>query len=410
MSNFASLFSDPVIWGYLAIPFISGIIGWGTNYLAFKMIFWPVEFVGFRPLYLGWQGIVPKRIHIMAGKACDLITGKLLSMEEIFNRVDPAQVAQELRSVITELTPRLTNEIMNEIAPRIWNRIPSALKEPIYQKIVDDSPRIIEGITLDMKERIHELFDLKRVVIDALVRDKVVMNNVIISCAKPEFRFLVKTGLYLGFLCGFVQMGVWYVWQKWWLLPLFGALVGYVTNWVALKLVFEPVHPKKIWGMTFHGLFLKRQHEVAEAYAAQVQTGILNPTNILEGLLRSKSANELFKIVHHHVSQSVDESAGIAKPLVEFVIGSDEFERVKTKVVDRLMDELPKHAHVLESYTLKTLDIENTLKTKMQVLDPEDFIGVIRPAFEQDEWMLVVGGGVLGAAVGLAQVSIFFGF
>lgn len=404
------IFSDAALLGYLAIPIISALIGWGTNLLAAHMIFWPVEFRGIRPLRLGWQGIVPKRIHIMAAKSCDLITGKLLSVEEVFDRVDPRKVAAELREVIEELTPRLTHEIMMEVAPRIWNRIPQALRAPIHEKIVADSPRVIERITLDMKDNIHRIFDLKQVVVQALVRDKKVMNDVIIGCARPELRFLVKTGLYLGFIAGFVQLAVWHLWQMWWLLPLFGAVVGYVTNWVALKLVFEPKRPRKIGGLTFHGLFLKRQQEVAEAYAAQVQHGILNPTNILEGLLRSPSSDELFRIIHRRVSEEIDESAGIARPFVELAIGTDEFERIKARVVDRLMDELPKHAHVLESYTLETLDIENTLRTKMQALDPEDFVGVIRPAFEQDEWMLVVGGGILGAAVGILQVVVFFGF
>ena len=103
-------------------------------------------------------------------------------------------------------------------------------------------------------------------------------------------------------------------------------------------------------------------------------------------------------------------STGVAKPLVEVAIGTEELERLKKRVVDRLIEEFPKYAHVLESYTLETLDIENTLRTKMQALDPEDFVGVIRPAFEQDEWMLVVGGGILGAAVGFLQVAVFFGF
>jgi hypothetical protein len=74
-------------------------------------------------------------------------------------------------------------------------------------------------------------------------------------------------------------------------------------------------------------------------------------------------------------------------------------------VVDRLNDELLRHAHALEAYTLETytletLDIENALREKRQALDPEDFVGVIRPAFEQDEWMLLVGGGILDAARG----------
>jgi uncharacterized membrane protein YheB (UPF0754 family) len=410
MDDLVARLSDMAFLGYLAIPLISAAIGWGTNWLAAQMIFWPVEFRGFRPLYLGWQGIVPKRIHIMAAKSCDLITEKLLSVDEVFGRVDPARVAEELRTVIRELTPRLTHEIMNETAPLIWNRLPSAFKEPIHEKIIADSPRVIERITQDMKDNIHKIFDLKQVVVDALVRDKVVMNDVIIGCARPELRFLVKTGLYLGFIAGFGQLLVWHTWQRWWFLPIFGAVVGYITNWVALKLVFEPKQPRRFLGITFHGLFLKRQQEVAEAYAAQVQTGVLNPTNILEGLLRGPSSTELFKIIHHRLSEVIDESTGVAKPLVEVAIGTEELERLKKRVVDRLIEEFPQYAHVLESYTLETLDIENTLRTKMQALDPEDFVGVIRPAFEQDEWMLVVGGGILGAAVGFLQVAVFFGF
>ena len=402
--------SDLTFIGYLAIPLISAAIGWGTNWLAAQMIFWPVEFRGFKPLYLGWQGVVPKRIHIMAAKACDLITGKLLSVEEVFNRVDPARVARLLGTVIEELTPRLADEIMKEVAPRVWNRVPSVLKKPIHDKIVEDAPHVVERITADLKQNITRVFDLKQVVISALVRDKVLMNNVIIGCARPELRFLVKTGLYLGFTAGLAQVVVWHLWQKWWILPLFGAVVGYITNWVAIKLVFEPREPRKILGITFHGLFLKRQQEVAEAYAQQVQSGILNPTNILEGILRSPASNELFKIIYHRVSEEIDKNAGVAKPLMEVAFGTDEVERIKERVVDQLMHELPDHAHVLEDYALETFDIENTLRTKMQALDSEGFVGVIRPAFQQDEWMLVVGGGVLGAAVGLLQVAVFFGF
>ena len=144
-----------------------------------------------------------------------------------------------------------------------------------------------------------------------------------------------------------------------------------------------PVRPKKVGPFVLQGLFLKRQQEVAKAYADQVESGILNPTNILEGILKSDSSDELFRIIQFHVADSIDKSAGIAKPFVQLVIGTRQFIAMKNRVCDRVMDEMPKHAHVLEKYTLETLDIRNTLQTKMQALDPEDFIGVIRPAFEQ---------------------------
>ena len=51
-----SLLSTPEFWQYLSIPVIAALIGWTTNWLAIKMTFYPLEFVGKPPL-LGWQGI-----------------------------------------------------------------------------------------------------------------------------------------------------------------------------------------------------------------------------------------------------------------------------------------------------------------------------------------------------------------
>ena len=58
-------------WTYGLIPIISGIVGWATNVLALRMTFYPLEFKGIPP-YLGWQGIIPSKAGIMAGKAVNL--------------------------------------------------------------------------------------------------------------------------------------------------------------------------------------------------------------------------------------------------------------------------------------------------------------------------------------------------
>ena len=41
-----------------------------------------------------------------------------------------------------------------------------------------------------------------------------------------------------------------------------GALVGYVTNWIALKWIFEPLNPLVLGPFILQGMFLKRQKEV----------------------------------------------------------------------------------------------------------------------------------------------------
>ena len=50
-----------------------------------------------------------------------------------------------------------------------------------------------------------------------------------------------------------------------WTLAAGGAIVGYLTNLIALKLIFEPVEPTRVGPFTLQGMFLRRQHEVRRA-------------------------------------------------------------------------------------------------------------------------------------------------
>ena len=75
---------------YLSIPITSAVVGWGTNVLAIKMTFYPLDFKGIPP-YLGWQGIIPSKAVKMSTKSVDLWTSKLVSVKELFEQfVDDA--------------------------------------------------------------------------------------------------------------------------------------------------------------------------------------------------------------------------------------------------------------------------------------------------------------------------------
>jgi uncharacterized membrane protein YheB (UPF0754 family) len=76
---------------YASIPIVSGGIGWFTNKLAVLMTFEPLFFWGVKagPLKLGWQGIIPANAPKMAAISVDLMTEKLINIEEIFERLDP---------------------------------------------------------------------------------------------------------------------------------------------------------------------------------------------------------------------------------------------------------------------------------------------------------------------------------
>ncbi len=89
-----------------------------------------------------------------------------------------------------------------------------------------------------------------------------------------ELQFLVESGTYFGFALGLLQMVQWMLYPKNWTLPVGGAFVGYVTNWIALKLIFEPLNPTKFGPFTIQGMFLQRQKEVSNEFSTFIASKV----------------------------------------------------------------------------------------------------------------------------------------
>ena len=139
-------------------------------------------------------------------------------------------------------------------------------------------PHVVECILDDVEVALDDLFDIRELVAEAITGDnREILNELFWRCGEPEFKFIIRCGLYFGAGLGAVQAAIWYFIQAWWLLPIAGIFIGYLTNWVALKMIFEPIHPKKYFGYEYQGLFLKRQPEVAHAYGELIGKHVVVP-------------------------------------------------------------------------------------------------------------------------------------
>ncbi len=392
---------------YLSIPITAALVGWATNILALKMTFSPIEFLGIPP-YLGWQGIIPAKAKSMAEKSVDMITTKLIRIDEQFDLISPEKVASEMETSLHRVSTKIVNEVMQAKAPLIWKRMPKRMKNNIYDSTTQDIPVLVTEMMQDVKEHINELFDLKTMVIEALLEDKELLNRIFLECGREEFKFIKKSGFYFGFLFGLVQMVIWYFYQAWWILPLAGLVVGYATNWLALKMIFEPLKPKKIGPFTFQGIFIKRQAEVADGYAKLITANIITSEKIFEALLDGKHSDQLAEMITHHIREVVDHAAADYKDLVILLKTPKQYEAMKNIAAYSFMEDLPIIIRDVFDYTEETLDVENTLRNKMASLSPKDFAGFLRPIFQEDEWKLIAVGSVLGMLAGLLQYWLFF--
>ena len=392
---------------YLAIPITSALVGWLTNVVAIKMTFYPIHFIGIKPI--GWQGIITSKAAKMSSISVDLWTSKLINVKELFAKINPKKVAKEMHPEFDRISKEIMDEIMHEQAPEIWSRVPESVKKLAYSRISKDLPEIVTEMMTDIKENIDEMFDIKDMVVKRLTKDKGLLNEMFLQVGDEEFKFIERSGFTFGFLFGIVQMLVWYFYPKFWILPLFGLLVGYATNWLALKLIFNPIEPISFLGVTYQGLFIKRQNEVSKEYAYMLAHDIFTFDRIFASIITGPTKDRFVNLIANHANHAIDEAAGLSKPVITLVAGKRSYEKIKNIAIDKTLKELPNSVKPVFPYAEKAMDLENIFRTRMQKLPPRDFVDFLRPVFQEDELKLILVGAVLGMGAGIGQLFILFG-
>ncbi|MGW4395224.1 DUF445 domain-containing protein [Amycolatopsis nivea] len=408
MGEFVSRLLDDFVrhWPlYVSIPIVAALIGYGTKLVAIRMMFQPVEFIGVKPVF-GWQGIVPKRAARMASIACDTMTEQLIKPAEVVARLDADRIAREIEKPLLAAVEDIVREVAGNYQPGLWESLPVGVQRLVIQRVQAESPHMVKAVLELIQSDVDSVFDLKGMVVTSLVKDKRLLNRIFQEAGAEEFKFIARSGLVFGGLIGVIQMVAWVLFKFPPIMPLFGLFTGWFTDWLALRMIFYPLEPKKYFGVTWQGLFLKRRGEVAEAYGELIAKEIITPHNVIEAVLQGPLSDRVLALIQRQLDRELGRAANVAKPLLVFAIGSRRYQDMKLAISEQIMTRLPDTMRYIEDYATDAMDIRNVLVGKMKELSPEEFEQLLRPAFQQDEWILIATGAVLGFAVGEAQVLV----
>ncbi len=388
----------------LTIPILAGVIGWFTNYLAIKMMFFPIEFVGIRP-YLGWQGIVPANAVRLAQTGLQLVTTQLLKIPELFDDFDPKALVDSEGDRMRKLVRDSIERKATEMFPQMWLALSPAIREQVFTIAENEIATMSVDVFKAAADNVEQLIDVQRIVTDAVERDKSLMNETFLRVGKKEFKFIEISGLWFGILFGIPQLIVWLLFPQTWVLPFFGGVVGYATNWLALWLVFDPKTPRKFVGITFQGLFHRRQKEIAVEFAEVVSQRVFNNDNLFRELSQGGSRARLLALVEQKADELI---ARYQKhPMAMMVMRPELIGPMRAEILRDVEIEMFRDGGLVEKFVSKSDKIRKTLAERMAVMDSEGYENVLRPAFKQDEWKLILAGAVLGAVAGAVQLTFY---
>jgi hypothetical protein len=316
-------------WQYATIPLFAGAVGWLTNKVAVEMIFRPIGFWGLpikrwpnNPLgWIGWQGIVPCKAGVMAKRLTDIVTGKLIHVQEVFQRISPQRFSELLAPGVDRIAGQVVSEMLPEaeVARRAGLGVGvSALRGLAPEAQMEMSElrlRFVRDVVKDVQADVDNLIDLDALMVGGFVREKRMLVELFQRCGKAELAFLINSGFGFGIVLGLIQMVAWLVYERAWTLAAGGAIVGFLTNWIALKLIFEPVEPTRIGPFMLQGMFLRRQHEVSAEFADCMTDQLLSSQSLLEHLMERDGFRE---IVQRRTGEFMRASAAVLYGSADF--------------------------------------------------------------------------------------------
>ncbi len=402
-----ALYARPDFWGFVSIPIVAAVVTWAHVWFAMKMVFYPVEFVGFLKPWLGWQGIVPRKAPKMAGILVDNTLAKVGTLEEVFHQMEPERIARHISDQLSAHAEEFIDELVREHGRGlIWENLPPSVRKPVYDYVRKKVPEVTEGIVKDMGANIDDLMDFRRMVIRRLGEDRALMVFVFQAVGDRELKFLVDVSFWIGLAFGVIQMLLWVVWPKRWALPVFGAALGCLTNWVALNLVFRPLNPIKIGPFTLQGVFLRRQHDVSKKFADLATEHLLSVKDIMTELLAGPRYQQTSAIIRRNVAPLVE--GGFVGPALQIAFGPQGYLELKRSIVEKAtlkaLEPLSDPTFNRERATV----ISTMFAARLRAMTPAEFQSLLRPAFHEDEWILIALGAVMGFLAGLAQLLLGF--
>lgn len=390
---------------YLSMPFVAAFVGWSTKIVALEMLYRPIEYKGIGPF--GWQGIVPRRAGKVAATTIELLTSNLLKPEELLDKVDPNEAVEVLREPLVKAIAEITPELAEQIRPGLWESLPEAGRRAIQARVLRQAPKVGERILTEMRGDLSRYVDIQFLAVVTLIRNKDKLNDLMRSLSTDAMAFVRRSGIYFGLGIGLVQMVAWAVFQNPWIMPAFGFGVGFISDYIALNMLFRPLQPTRYLGLfTFQGLLHAQREKITRDYAKILAEDLFSPENLFEGIFDGPGADKLYALVAKEVHAAIDAQTGVVTPLVSLAVGSQRYRDMKHAAAQLIIDRLPATLADAQDYTMSVIDLEGTIVEKMSQLDNDEYESILRPVFKDDEPLMIAVGAILGGIVGEIQVQV----
>lgn len=189
-------------------------------------------------------------------------------------------------------------------------------------------------------------------------------------------------------------------------LPIVAALIGWVTNYIAVKMLFRPQRPVRILGLTFQGLVPQRQRQLAVKIAETIEQNLISHKDVQQALQSPETAKQIEQLIEQQIDLFLRDKLSMI-PMIQAFLQGELANQIKGLLASQFKSSIPGLLDGLMDKVESQLNFREIVRQKVESFDLGRLEEIIYEISARELKTIELLGGVLGFVVGLAQVGLY---
>lgn len=188
-----------------------------------------------------------------------------------------------------------------------------------------------------------------------------------------------------------------------------GAMIGWITNYVAIKMLFRPYKEINFGLFKIQGLIPKRKHEIAVSIADTVQKELISLKDVTSSLdgeeLEIRMGNMIDKILDAKLEGELVKKF----PMLAMFMSDDMLRKIKSMIKTSILENKDTIIEMFSNYLEEKVDFREIIIKNVDGFSLEKLEDITYSLARRELKHIEVVGAVLGGIIGFFQfgVSLF---
>lgn len=197
--------------------------------------------------------------------------------------------------------------------------------------------------------------------------------------------------------------------HTWITIPLIGAFIGWITNLIAVRMLFRPRREVRFGPFfSIQGVFPKRQRVLAEKIGAIVATELFSMRDIAASIKEKASSDEVLDGLIEHLKQALRTKIPEAFPMAAMFLTSELIDSLAVRFKPDLCKIIEALSAKVGASLESSFNVAAIVQEKVTSFSSEKLEKLILDIMKRELLFVEYIGGVLGFLIGISQVALTF--